>query len=120
MNNDIRSDYPKYVSAQNTGKNISMDKTVAQQFAPESENVKPIADSMEVLGALGHAQVNMENLCTNNGVKRCVEQYMQDPLYAKCWVDYCDNLIDRGYNLEDALAETDNFFSVLKDKNIYS
>ena len=30
-----------------------MDKTVAQQFAPESENVKPIADSMEVLGALG-------------------------------------------------------------------
>ncbi len=120
MNNDIRSDYPKYISTQSQLSKASMAKSVPSQPLVEPENCKPIADSMEVLGALGHAQVNMENLCTNNGVKRCVEQYMQDPLYAKCWVDYCDNLIDRGYNLEDALAETDNFFSVLKDKNIYS
>lgn len=119
MNNDIRSDYPKYVSAQNTGKNISMDKTVAQQFAPESENVKPIADSMEVLGALGHAQVNMDSGISKN-VVRSIEQYAQDPLHAQSWVEYCDGLVEKGYKLEDALKQTDNFFSVLKDKNIYS
>ena len=120
MNNEIRSDYPKYIAAPSAPQKASIAQSAPNQPIIEPENYKPIADSMEVLGALGHAQVNMENLYTNNGVKRSVEQYTQDPLFAQSWVNYCDDLVEKGYNLEDALNKTDEFFSVLKDKNIYS
>ena len=118
MNNDIRSNYPKFVNPQGANKKTLMAKEVSGQMDTETTSYKPMADSMEVLGALGHAQVNMDNL--NNGVKHSVEKYINDPIYAQNWVDYYDELIERGYNSEEALHGTDEFFSILKDKNIYS
>lgn len=120
MNNDIRSDFPKYINSQSSNQKASVEKSVPVQPVVESQDLRPIADSMEVLSAMGHAQVNMENLYVNHGIKHSVEQYVQDPLYAQSWVEYCDSLVEKGYNLEDALDGTDKFFSVLKDKNIYS
>ena len=120
MNNDIRNGYPKYIGSQSANPRSSVNKSVPNSPAIEPEIRKPMADSMEILGTLGHAQVNMENLCADKNVRHSVDQYIKDPFFAQSWVNYCDNLIERGHNLEDALNKTDEFFSVLKDKNIYS
>ena len=119
MNNDIRNDYPKYINAQNIGPKFSADKSAANKPVIDSENLDSITNSMKILSALGHAQVNMGS-CVNRGITHSVEQYIQDPIFAQSWVEYCDSLVEKGYNLEDALIKTDRFFSVLKDKNIYS
>ena len=52
--------------------------------------------------------------------KLAVESFIKDPFEIELHTDFCDNLLSRGYKLEEAIQKTDTVFETLKDKNTYN
>ena len=119
MNNDVVRLNMGAKSANNNLNNNMMNKSqvVATNVCAENFSMK---DSMEFLGTMGCAQVNMNNLNSNKSVRQAMETFIQNPEYVQAHVDFCDALVARGYKLEEAIEKSDVFFGTLKNKNIYS
>ena len=118
MNNDI----VRFNMSANSAKNSTNNqKDKLQMAASEVCSVdKTVKDSMECLGNMGCAQVNMNNLGTSRSVRQAMEKFIQNPEYVQAHVDFCDGLVAKGYSLEDAIQKSDIVFCALKDENIYS
>lgn len=58
----------------------------------------------------------MNNKTTQNSIKN----YMQNPLEVELHTDFCDNLVSRGYKLEEAIHTTDKVFETLSNKDTYN
>lgn len=116
MNNEITGKLGNYMSTKNVQMSpiafgATIEKNVPEQKMPAFE-----ANSADLLDSLGHAKVNMDRACS---AKKSVQSFMQDPMRAELHTDFCDNLIERGYKLEDAIKTTDAVFERLKDKDTY-
>ena len=118
MNNDIvRLNIGAKNANNNSTNSTSKTQTTTSNVCTPDNSMQ---DSMEFLGAMGCAQVNMNNLNSKKSVRQAMEKFIQNPEYVQAHVDFCDSLVARGYKLEEAIEKSDMFFGALKDKNIYS
>ncbi len=113
MSNEIRSNLNKYTKINST---IHKNNASCANDLPQPERIETSADAMNFLGAYGCAKVKMDkHLSTKNSA----ESFMRDPFAAELHNGFCDELVSRGYKLEDAINTTDTMFETLKDKNTY-
>ena len=123
MSNDI-SDVNKFSKPANRSKISNSAETCSAKTSVESnlessKNMEnSMANSMNFLGAMGHAQVNMNNSLTK-GVKSSVDSFINDPEYVQEHTELCDELVKKGYPLEKAIDVTDRVFDVLKTEDTY-
>ncbi len=124
MSNDI-SDLNKFVKATNCRKMSASAENCNDSLSSEpteGNNAENMSNSMEksmnFLGAMGYAQVNMTNP-TIKRVQNSVDSFLEDPEYAKQHTETCDELVKRGYKLEDAIDVTDRIFDTLKTEDTY-
>ena len=117
MNNDINGsmNFPntQQIKPQTAVKTAS----VLQNFNFESD-IEPMQSSMNYLGAMGFAQVNMNNL-HNKNTKEATEKFIKNPDFAKSYVDLCDGFVESGVPLEKAIIATDSVFNTLSDPKTY-
>ncbi len=52
-------------------------------------------------------------------LKSATDDFIKDPEYVMLHNEFCDSLVDKGCNLEDAIATTDSVFRNLKMKDTY-
>ena len=118
MNNDV---VRLNMGAKSANNNLNgfQNKTQVVSSNVCAENIS-MKDSMEFLGTMGCAQVNMNNLNSTKTTRQAMEKFIQNPEYVQAHVDFCDSLVARGYKLEEAIEKSDIFFGTLKNKNIYS
>ena len=121
MNNDI-SDVNNFTKAATHKRSFTSSEVVpaapSEETVDISEQNKTYASSMDCLGTLGCAQVNMNNPLTKR-IKASVESYGNDPVFASEHVNLCDELVKRGYPLERAINTADIFFETLKKQDTY-
>ena len=120
MSNDI-SDVNKFAKAANCRKvsipaEMSSNNNVSD--ANDSKSAENMENSLNFLGSMGYAQVNMNNPLTK-GVKTSVDSFIEDPEFVQEHTDMCDNLVKDGYPLEEAIDVTDRIFDTLKNEEIY-
>ena len=120
MNNDISADVNKYISNKASSRQMSSSEANVEISKAENIDSESIKNSFDYLGSLGHAQVNMNKLTPSKTTKEAVKSFVNDPEYAKAHVELCDELVSRGYKLEDAIMKTDKIFNILSDKNTYT
>lgn len=59
------------------------------------------------------------NKNATNSVKKSALEFAANPDLIKAHVDFCDSLIEHGYNLREAIEKTDAVFEVLQKKDTY-
>ena len=120
MNNDIARDLNKYIGAvpkQNLiNPKIKSETPIIKEEIIVSKNPDTLKESMEMLGLLGSVQVKRDAQKTLN---QSVEEFIQDPFIVQEKVDFCDNLVQRGYHLEEADNKTRQVFSALQNSKTY-
>lgn len=65
-------------------------------------------------------------VCTNNDaqnvsvrVDKSVQSFLNDPQNAQSHVEFCDELVKKGYDLREAIDTTDKVFKLLKEEELY-
>ena len=86
------------------------------QTAENSE--KNAQSSLNFLGTLGCAQVNMNNL-RQERIKKSLQEFKNDPEHVEAHISLCDSLVKYGKPLEDAILITDEVFKTLSSENTY-
>lgn len=112
------------------GKNLNNFTTFAQSNLQEnhlnhaqSMNDNNMCDSikmqetMDFLGTMGLSQVIKSN--PSNTTIKAVDEVKNDYEYVQSHISFCNNLVDRGYTLQEADRITQNVFDNLKNKNMY-
>lgn len=119
MNNDI-SDVNKFVKSTSQCKMQSAGEVYSLRMPDEmpSKPSEDMAKSLNFLGAMGHAQVNMNNSLTK-GVKASVDSFLDNPEYVEEHNEMCDKLVNEGLPLERAIDVTDKIFDTLKTDDTY-
>ena len=56
------------------------------------------------------------NKNTTESVKKSVLEFISNTEFAQAHVDFCDSLIEHGYNLKEAIEKTDEVFEILHKK----
>lgn len=120
MNNDISRDLNSFIKTtqrqkQNNAR-IPADMPIQNSEKILPDKSKSLEDSMGFLGVLGSMQVKRD---LSKSVNNAVEEFIEDPEKIKEKVDFCDELVARGYCLEDADKKTCEVFHVLEDPNTY-
>ena len=54
-----------------------------------------------------------------DSVKKSTQEFLKNTEFVQAHVDFCDSLIENGYNLEDAIKTTDSIFEALKQEKTY-
>ena len=117
MNNDIPSELTKYIK---THARYDRVKSLPVQKSDFKEcSSKDYETAQDYLNALGRTKVNIDKASVNNRVASSVDSLKKDPCYVQSHVDFCDNLVENGYSLEDAIEKTDYIFNKLKDGALY-
>lgn len=62
--------------------------------------------------------IKNDNLSLN--VQKSLQEYAENQAYVEAHIELCDELVKKGYCLEDAIDKTDSIFEILKDKEIYN
>ena len=120
MSNDI-FDVNNFTKAANCRKASTPAEVCSSCSQDEPREVKPeenMEKSMHFLGSMGYAQVNMNNPLAKR-VKSSVDNFLEDPQYASEHTEICDELVKKGYPLEDAINVTDRIFDTLKAEDTY-
>ena len=59
------------------------------------------------------------NKNTTDSVKKSVLEFISNTEFVRSHVDFCDSLIEQGYNLKEAIEKTDEVFEILQQKETY-
>ena len=116
MNNDITGNYSNnFNSIPKMQKTTGLDN--AEKILPEDiEKIETNVQSpMDCLNSMGIAQVKM----TNPQTRLSALEFLKDEEYATAHVEFCDDLVEKGYKLEDAIQITDEVFAHLKKGATY-
>ncbi len=57
---------------------------------------------------------------TAKNANSAADKFIQDPEYVQSHVEFCDELVEKGYPLEEAIEKTDKCFKILSDKDTYN
>ena len=122
MNNDITRGYKNnYINTQkqSSANNMSPVKNncVTENGEKLEQDNKTINEALGFLGTMGLAQINMDN--PQSSIRHSVEEILSDSENIEQQVQFCDELVKKGYKLEDAIQKTDDVFKILSDKNTY-
>ncbi len=115
MNNDINNNINfigTKIKNHNTLPKIPMQQN-QNKYEPDSTQ-----NSLNFLGTLGCAQVNMDTT-ENKRIKEALEKFQSDPEKIKAHTKICDDLVKKGYTLEQAILTTDKIFDILSRKETY-
>lgn len=52
-------------------------------------------------------------------VDKSVQSFLNDSQNAQSYVEFCDELVKKGYNLREAIDTTDKIFELLKEEELY-
>ena len=115
MNNDITGNYNNFSNIPKVQNNVGSNG--AEKILPEDiEKIeKNIQSPMDCLNSMGVAQVKM----TNPQTRLSAIEFLKDEEYATKHVEFCDDLVEKGYKLEDAIQITDKVFAHLKKGSTY-
>ena len=116
MNNDINNNI-NFISAQKANSN-AVQKMPTQQKEDNNNTKENMQSSLNFLGTLGCAQVNMNNL-RDKGIRQALEKLKSDPIFVETHTQLCDKLVQEGYPLEKAILTSDKILETLADKNTY-
>ena len=116
MNNDINNNI-NFIGAQKLNKNAAQKIAMPQHQTAENSE-KNTQDSLNFLGTLGCAQVNMNNL-RQERIKKSLQELKNDPEHVEAHIALCDSLVKYGKPLEDAILITDGVFKTLSSENTY-
>ena len=118
MNNDI-SDVNKFVKPVAQRKTAhNSDVCVGGKSGDISKPQEDITKSMNFLGAMGCAQVQMSNPMEKR-VKVSVDSFLENPEMVQDHTDICDDLVKDGMPLEVAILATDEIMNTLQSKDTY-
>ena len=122
MNNDITRGYKNnYINTQkqSSANNVSPVKNncVTENGGKLEQDNKTINEALGFLGTMGLAQINMDN--PQSSIRHSVEEILSDSENIEQQVQFCDELVKKGYKLEDDIKKTDDVFKILSDKNTY-
>lgn len=119
MNNDIARDLNNCVNTPKRA-NAPLDNSskvnTEEQMCVNSLSLDTNLDN-SMNCTLGRAQVNSVNKI-QSGVQKSVEEFIESPEFVEYHTQICDELVKKGYNLEEAILKTDEIFKALKT-NIY-
>ena len=59
------------------------------------------------------------NPCASNSIKKSTEEFLKNPELIEAYNNFCDSLVDRGYELRIAIEKTDAVFNALKNEDLY-
>lgn len=118
MNNDIPSELTKYIRT-NTGYVPSKSMPVQKTQDVKTCSCEDYEKTQNYFNALGRTKVNIDKASVENRVTNSVEGLKADPCYVQNHVDFCDELVKKGYSLEEAIEKTDYIFDKLKDEDTY-
>ena len=65
-----------------------------------------------------HSSFNI-NPCASNSIKKSTEEFLKNPELIEAYNDFCDSLVEKGYELRHAIEKTDAVFNALKNKDLY-
>lgn len=126
MNNDIPRDMNSYINVpKKSNALLGGDSDVQNEEEKNLQNSRQAAIDVDMEKSmncmLGKLQVNSKKSADKNGTsaKESVEYFIQNPEFAQSHVELCDELVKRGYSLEDAIKKTDMFFDALKNAGTY-
>lgn len=125
MNNDIPRDMKNtYVNVQkNAPAFSSCNSNIQNEEAAEERQMSYEFDMEKSMSyMLGKMQVDSKKSSqkSDSSISDSVEKILTNPDFVQSHVDFCDELIQRGYSLEDAIEKTDMFFDALKSADIYN
>ena len=121
MSNDIPKDMNNYVNLPKG--NNSKPNRQTETFDVKENDTKYVPSDIDMeksMGCLlGKMQVKpISGFKSSDSIKKSSEEFMDNPADIQDKVDFCDELVQRGYSLEDAILKTDMFFDALKT-NVY-
>ena len=116
MNNDINNNI-NFIGAQKANNN-AVQKISPQQKQDNHNAEENMQSSLNFLGTLGCAQVNMNNL-RDKRLGQALEKLKSDPIFVEAHTQLCDKLVQEGYPLEKAILTSDKILETLADKNTY-
>lgn len=118
MNNDISANL-KYFNAQKQNKAVNGSKSKEEPVAELNKSNSDFRDSMAFLGSMGCAQVKMDNASLCSRIANSVAEFKENPDLVNLHTSFCDDLIEKGYSLENAVRCTDAVFRGLKNEETY-
>ena len=120
MNNDMVNNNKPHINTQNINNATCAISSAMRQNAQQECDSESMDKSMEFLGTLGQTYIKRSENKTSQTIRNSIQMFLNDPLYVENYVGFCDDLVEKGYDLDDAIEKTDVVFEALKDKNIYS
>lgn len=123
MNNNISRD----ITSMSSKMQIPTSRVSLSKNSDEAAMTEKVAENtsdalnLNFLGTLGHAQVNMHSKLESitPSVRKSVEQFVKDPFAAEAQVNFEGGLLDKGYDIWQAMEISDKIFSGLKDSDTY-
>ncbi len=118
MNNDISRDTNNYINTKINTK-MKIERTFDKKATAES----PVKDTYKnidmektmeyVLGKMqADSSLNASKILSS--VKDSTVSFLQNAEFAQNWIDLCDEMIEKGYSLEEAIDKTDAIFETIK------
>jgi hypothetical protein len=118
MNNEIPSELTKFVKPV---ANKAVSKPISSTSAlANSDFISNYDSAQDCLNNMGHAKVNLDKKAMSNRVISSLGVLKKDAQYVQSHVEFCDNLVQKGYSLEDAVLGTDIIFKHLQNKSTYT
>lgn len=118
MNREIGRDLNAYSGMQKAKK---QEKVAFQSNCNALDDSNLTSDEMNesfaYLDSIGRSQVNM--LKPTKTTQDAVQKYMDDPNYVENHMAFCDDLVKKGYSLEEADRITQQVFEKLSDERVY-
>ena len=59
------------------------------------------------------------NCYASDSIKKSTEEFLKNPELIEAYNDFCDSLVEKGYELRAAIEKTDAVFNALKNEDLY-
>ena len=59
------------------------------------------------------------NCYASDSIKKSTEEFLKNPELIEAYNDFCDSLVEKGYELRAAIEKTDAVLNALKNEDLY-
>ncbi len=118
MSNEIGKNLNNFNSITKTSVNDKCSKLAQSTNGSKLENNTKMQETMEFLGTMGLSQVIKAK--PSKTTIKAVDELKNDYEYVQNHISFCNNLVAKGYSLQEADRITQKVFSSLKNKNTYN
>jgi len=119
MSNDISDKLNKYIGSNMGHAQIKNVPAKNVKFEENNHSTKDYETTQDYFNALGRTKVNMDKTSLDNRIMSSIQTFKANPDYVQQHIDFCEDLVKNGYNLEEAIIGTDIIFDKLKNETTY-